>query len=1001
MVDNFVHLHTHSEYSKLDGLSRVEDLIDKAIEYKQPAIAITDHGHMGSVPELYTIAKQKGIKAIIGQEFYIVDDVTVRERGENRYHLVLLALNRDGYKTLCKLSTLASQNFYYFPRIDHAILRSLRKEYNNIVALSSCMSGEIPKAIMNGNNKEMNKVVNFYNSTFPNFFLEFMKHGWVRHSDPEEKEFSNNEDKINVKLGEYHRALDIPVVITQDSHYIDKEDSENHEVWLCMQTGGKMSNEKRFRFNGSSYHFKSTKEMKFMGWGGLWKESEKSMKWIVDNVDIDLYEFDNKDHFIPSFGKDDPDKELKRLCLKGLRSRVSKDKQKEYRKELMRQLKVIKDCGYSDEFLIVDDYVKWAKRNGIAVGSGRGSMVGVLVSYLCGITDIDPLRFSLSFERALNPERPSLPDFDIDFSERDKVMDYLREKYGEENTMQIGTYSRLQPRSLLKNILRVFEYPFQESNILTKQLPDIADIIGDKSSGDMDVIIRESPPDLQALFKKDKRVVPLMYKFQGLVQGMGTHAGGMLIGDGSKPIRELIPTTKVSEERELISQFDKTAIEKQLGFVKFDILGLTTLKIIQNCLELIGHNPFIGFPDNNDLDDQKTFDLINSGNLTYIFQLDGAANRLFIDTVNGLHEFEDIVISTSIARPGSAQFIPELAENRESGKIKWIHKDLKPILGNSEGVLIYQEQVMKIAQLLANFNMVEVDEIKDMIKGKDRKKFDAIKPRFLWGCIHNGYKKKVAEQIWGLIEKASGYLFNRSHAVSYSVTTYQTAFLKAHYPLEFFTACLNIDKIPEEKLKALIDEMFKMGIEIKRPSIHKSMEYCAIEKNGIRLGLTMVKYIGYRTAHNIVLARDKEGIEGVSRLSKRVMTTRVIKVLKEVGAFGKKHLDAKAQHELLGFILDSPIAEWDKVIAENSWENDREIVFGGLVDTVSKRKTKKGTNMAYVDIMNRGITRKLVLFQEQLAYQEHKLQKGNVVMVYGDKQSNWDTIIPKEIEVLE
>ena len=997
---NFVHLHTHSEYSRLDGLSRVEDLIDKAIKYGQKALAITDHGHMGSVPELYTIAKQKGIKAIIGQEFYVVDDVTIRERGEKRKHLVLLALNRDGYKTLCKLSSLASQNFFYYPRLDHNLIRGLSKEFANIVALSSCMSGEIPAAIMNGETKLVKELIEFYNSVFPNFFIEIMKHGREDSKDQKEIDFNNGENIINKGLLKYSKLYDIPLVVTNDSHYINRRDGKDHEIWLCMQTNGKITDENRFKFSGKGYHFCSTEQMQEKVSKSIWKKSEKSMKWIVDNTNIDLYEFDDKKHFIPSYGMDNPDKELKRLCMKGLKSRVQKEKRKEYEKELLRQLAIIKECGYADEFLIVNDYVRWARSQNISVGSGRGSMVGVLVSYLCGITDIDPIRFNLSFERALNPERPSLPDFDIDFSEKDKVLDYLREKYGEENTMQIGTYNRLQPRSLLKNILRVFEYPFQESNLLTKQLPDMTDIIGNKAPSELKEIVAQSSSELGVLFENDKRIVPLMNKFSGLVQSMGTHAGGMLIGDGSKPIRELIPMTRVSTERNLISQFDKVAIEKQLGFVKFDILGLTTLRIIQDCISLMGYDPFIGFPDNSDLNDKKTFDLINSGNLTYIFQLDGMANRMFIETIKGLHEFEDIVISTSIARPGSAQFIPDLARNRKSGKIKYIHKDLAPILGNSEGILIYQEQVMAIAQRIANFSMIEVDDIKDMIKGKDRKKFDAIQPKFMSGCIKNGYKRKVAEEMWSLIERASGYLFNRSHAVSYSVTTYQTAWLKAHYPLEFFTACLNIDGIPEEKLKKLIEEAYTMGLKLKRPSIHKSMEVCTIEDKAIRLGLTMVKYVGYRTAHSIVLARQKDGVKGIHALPGRVLSTRVIKVLREVGAFGEKYLDSKAQYELLGFMLDSPIKEYEGAIQKASFEHGQVIQFGGMVDSIKRTKTRKGTNMAYVDIARSGSLKTLVLFQDQIDEFEEELQKGNVVLVNAKKQANYETYIPKRVDVL-
>ena len=996
---NFVHLHSHSEYSVLDGLSRVKEIVDKAVEYKQKAVAITDHGHLGSVPTFYTYAKEKGIKPIIGQEFYIVDDTSSKNKEEKRNHIIILAINGQGYKTLCKLSTEASEHFYYKPRIDGEILRKYSKEFDNIIALSGCMSSPLSQSIVKEDDKLARKLVQFYNILFPNFYLEFQKHGYRKPKLLGEFNFSRDENIINKRLLEFHKEYNIPIVVTNDSHYIDSEDRDDHEVLLAIQTASKMDDSKRFKFNGKGYSFCDARSMQKKFSEYVWSMSEKSMEKIVKQIDMHLPEFDNKKHFIPTFGLKNPNEKLRQLSLIGLRKRVPKSKQKKYKKHLKYQLKVIEECGYADEFLIVKDYVDHARLNGIQVGSGRGSMSGVLISYLLGITDIDPIRFNLSFERALNPERPSLPDFDIDFSDKDFVIKYLKEKYGYENTMQVGTYNRMHYRSLLRALLKTFGYDYQTSIKYTKQLPDIVDIIAEKSTDDFQELRKAIKGDLSKLFDNDERISHLMHKFNGLVQSVGTHAGGLLIGDNNLKIRELIPTFKIASEKDLISQFDKKVVEKQLGFVKFDILGITTLEIIQNCLKLIGKDIFDSFPDNDKLDDRKTFELLNSGNLTYVFQLDGAANRITIDSIGGIHGFEDIVITTSISRPGTSQFISELAENKKNGVSKYIHKDLENILGSTYGVLLYQEQVMDIARHFANFSMSEVDDIKEMIKGKDHSEFEAMKPKFIKGCVDNGYKNKMAMEIWRIIERASGYLYNRSHAVSYSVITYQTAYLKAHYPLEFFIACMAI-KTNEEKIKSLMQESVALGISILAPDIRKSDVYSSIENQSVRLGISMVKNIGVTTATNIVGARQKNGVKGILSLPRRVLTSRVVNSLRDIGAFGEQYADYSKEQELLGFTLHDPVNEYVKLIQDNSWENENELVMGGTVIKKRKLKTKHGADMAFVDISVNGNKRSLALFVEQLYEFDDVTEIGNVLLVRAKKQHGYDSVVPNKIKVL-
>ena len=874
------------------------------------------------------------------------------------------------------------------------------EEFKNIVALSGCMSSQLSKAILADEKKQARKLLQFYNVVFPNFYLEFMRHGHSMPDEEDEKAFSANEIKINNALWKYHKDYGIPIVVTNDSHYINEEDGIDHETLLAIQTGSNMDNPNRFRFNGSGYFFADAGEIKKKFSSRIWKQSEKSMKEIVSKANISLPEFDTDEHFIPSFGIKNPDKELRRLCIKGFKERVSKNNRREYLRQLNYQLQVIKDCGYADEFLIVNDYVNFARRSNIQTGAGRGSMVGVLVSYLMGITDIDPIRFNLSFERALNPERPSLPDFDIDFSDKDLVIDYLREKYGHENTMQIGTYSRLHYRSLLRALLRVFNYDYKISIQYSKQLPDIVDIIAEKAPSDFDQLVAEAKGDLAQLFVNDKRIVPLMKKFNGLISSMGTHAGGLLIGDENLALRELIPTYKVSSEKELISQFDKKVVEKQLGFVKFDILGITTLEIIQNCLGLIGEDIFDRFPDGDKLEDEETFKLLNTKNLTYIFQLDGYANRSAIEKIGGVNDFEDIVIVTSVSRPGTSQFIPELAHNRKHGIKKYVNKDLKPILDVTYGVLLYQEQVMEIARKFAGFSMIQVDDIKEMIKGKDHAKFEAMKPDFIKGCENNGYTDKEAEEVWKIVERASGYLYNRSHAVSYSVITYQTAYLKSHYPLEFFLACMNINKPDDVKIKSLMHEASGMDIEILGPDIYKSDVNASIEGDKIRLGFSMIKGIGVRTAAGMVLARQKDGRKGILDLPKRIMSVRCIQALKDAGALGEKHTNSELQIKVMGFALNDPINKYIDFIDKHMKEDEDEVVFGGTIVRVNRRKTKKGDDMAYVDLAYKGDTRSLVMFSDQLYDWGDMIDEGAILLVKGRKQQNYDTIIPSRMRVL-
>lgn len=1004
-MTDFFHTHVHTEYSILDGMSKVDKLVVAAKKDGQKAIAVTDHGKMGAVPELMKSCRKHDLKPIIGQEFYIVPDTS--ERDTDNAHIVLLALNDKGYRILCELSSQASlpENFYRNPRIDYNMLRDYGKRLSNIVAYTACLSGEIPSLIKNDKREEAKNKLYSYQNIFPNLFFEIMKHG-VESDDEKESEFRRQENRVNHTLWIWSHKYGVPIVITNDSHYTRKRQANAHDILLAIQTGSLIEQEDRFSFNGTGYHLKTEKEMKRLfshkSAGRVWvhphwKAAIKSLKWIYENSEIKLPEFTDKKFYIPDAGYKDPVAKIRRICLSNLKQRVDKNKWKQYKKQLEYELSVVKQAGFANEFLIVYDYVNWAKDHGIAVGSGRGSMSGVLISYLMRITDVDPIRFNLSFERALNPARPSLPDFDMDFNDKNAVIEYIKEKYGEKNVMKIGTFNRMNPRSLLGSILKTKGYSFKDSVKYTKQLPDTFEIIGAKVSGDLGEMLSQASIEISELLEEDPEIAKLMFDFNGLVKSMGSHAGGVIISDGSKNLRHFIPGIRVREDTELVTQFDKKDIES-IGFIKFDILSIKTLQLIKDTMDLIGKNVLVDFPDGNNLDDQKVFDVINSGLLTFVFQLDGQANRSVINKIGGIKNFEDIVSVSSISRPGSMQFIGQFTENRSGKKYTYPVKQLADILDTSSGVILYQEQVMQIAQRLAGFDMVQVDDIKELIKGKDRAKFNEFKPIFVKGCMKNKITKQRAEMVWSMIEDASGYLYNRSHAVSYSLITYMTAYLKAHYPLEFFTAAMNISD-DNQKVK-LYQESLDIGVQFVRPSVRKSDIICSIEKNKIRIGLSLIKGIGIKTATAFVTARKQHGLKGAMKiLPGRVIGARMQKALRAAGAYGLKHTTATQQQQVLKFSLIDSLKPYYKKIDKHAKSKGAMIIFGGLVEEVRKIKTKFGQDMYFINITCRSKLYTCVIFPNTVRFLE-QFEKGNVVLVKGVKQVKFDSIEPLKVKVI-
>ena len=1006
----FTHLHIHSEYSVLDGMCRVNEIVDRVKELGQDSVAITDHGHLGNVPEFYSYARKQGINPIIGQEFYIVPDASVHDK-ENRYfHIILMARNVEGFHVLCELSTLASDpdNFYYKPRIDWRMLKEYSNSFDNIIALTGCLRGEVPYHIIHGKPKRAERILNLYRVLFPHLYLEFQKH------KTDNPEFTRDQRLANIGLLGLAKKYDLPMVLTNDVHYVKKGDDRFHEVLLAIQTKTTMENERRFKFDGADYYIKDEQEMMAM-FPKLWRVFSKTIRQLAKGVYIDIPELNTTTWHVPQSNlSDDPPAYLRKACLQWLKERIPKEQRAEYLKVLNYQLGVIREANFEEEFLIVKDYVDWARRQGISVSPGRGSMAGVLPSYLTGIVDIDPIRFKLMFERAINPARPTLPDFDIDFDKegRLKVVDYLKEKYGEDNVMFIGTFLRFGPRSILGRVMKVLGFDFQTQQHYTKLLPDSLDITTAKSTGDMIELLELASGEFQELLEAHPEIAEYCLKFQGLISSMGTHAAGVIISDSGRPLKKFMPTILIKEEGNAVSQYDMDGLKK-FGFVKFDILSLKTLSIIRETIRLVGTDEFNRFPDGFGLDDQKVFDTINNGFLKHVFQLEGYANRAAMKTIGGIENFEDIVSIISIARPGTNQFIPEFAENKKHPENKhYFSKRLRRILGPTHGVLLLQEQVMEIAKVFAGFDDIKVDDMKETIKAKNPEKFKSMRPVFIGACIEHGVKEKHAEELWAIIENAAGYLYNRAHAVSYSSVAYLTAHLKTYYPNEYYLSMLRFGVFND--FKSIVDEARRFGIKFAPVDIFESGLTFEVGKNGrVRYGLSNIKYIGIKMAERIIALRKEKGDDLVME-DIRALNIGVYKHLLASGALknmGGEKPDTENDlfyhgvkiytDELRGYRGTLRRYMMSKSNLKRMSGSGKQVVIGGIVNSVTETFTRRGHKMLFVSLKLDDAQYRVTLFPQMVKVFGDKLQEGRIVMVLADHQPDFNSYVPHEVEVLK
>lgn len=888
MSKNFVHLHVHTEYSLLDGFSRVSNLINRAKELNMNAIAITDHGNMFGVIDFYKTAKKEGIKPIIGCEVY-TSPRTIRDKDPNydKYqgHLILLAKNMQGYKNLIKLVSISyTEGFYYKPRVD---LEELEKHSEGIIALSACLAGDVAKSLMNRNYNKAKFYATKYNEIFGegNFFLEVQDH-----NIPEQKE-------VNAGIVKLSKETGIPLVATNDVHYVRKEDSKTHDVLMCIQMGKTVDDPNRMRFGSDEFYLKSREEME-----DSFSYIEEALDNTVKIAEMCNVEFDFNTIHLPKYDVPDgktPESYLRELCFKGLEERYG-DPSQDAVDRLNFELDVIVKMGYVEYFLIVWDFINFSKQNNIIVGPGRGSAAGSIVAYTLKITDIDPIKYSLLFERFLNPERVSMPDIDIDFcyERREEVIDYVKRKYGEDHVAQIITFGTMGAKAAIRDVGRVLDTPYNKVDRIAKEIPFALGMTIDKAL--------DTNPNLQSMYDEDgetKEIIELSKQIEGMLRHASTHAAGVVIS--KNPVDEYVPLYKHQDS--ITTQFTMTTLE-ELGLLKMDFLGLRTLTVINDALELIeknreakGYTEFIDF-SKMDYDDPKVYELLASGNTLGVFQLESAGMRSFMKQLKP-DKFEDIIAGISLYRPGPMDSIPKYVENKNNPeKVTYLHDKLRPIMDVTYGCLVYQEQVMQVVRDLGGYSYGRSDLVR---RAMSKKKMDVMEEERqyfihgkydnegnveIMGCVRNGVPEEIANEIFDDMIDFAKYAFNKSHAAAYGVLAYETAYLKTYYPVEFMAALITSIMGNTDKVVEYIRECKSMGIEVLPPNINKSFSKFSVEGNNIRFGLAAVKNVGINIINNIIDERESVGeftdfMDFIKRLDQKDTNKRVIESLIKCGAF--------------------------------------------------------------------------------------------------------------------
>ncbi len=903
-MSEFVHLHVHSEYSLLDGANRIKDLPIRAKELGMNAIALTDHGVMYGIIDFYKACTKEGIKPIIGCEVYVSNRSRFDKEANIDFnnHLILLAKNNEGYKNLTKLVSIGFvEGFYYKPRIDKEMLK---KYHEGLICCSACLAGEVNRAILKDDMKKAEEVALWYKDLFKeDYYLEIQNNGL------------KEQVLANQKLIELANKLDIPLVATNDAHYLKKEDSYNHEVLLCIQTGKKMNDGDRMKFETDELYIKSPQEM-IEYFKNIPEAIQNTVK-IADKCNVN-FEFGNTilpNYNVPKeFGSHY--EYLKKLCDDGIKKRYGKNPSKEILQRAEYEINVINKMGYVDYYLIVWDYINYAKSVGIPVGPGRGSGAGSILAYAIGITDIDPIKYNLLFERFLNPERISMPDFDIDFcyERRQEVIDYVCNKYGEDHVSQIITFGTMSARMVIRDVARVLDVSYAEADKLAKMIPNELHITIKKAL--------EQNRELDELYKSNEEVKNLLniaMALEGMPRQASTHACGIVIT--KDPVVDYVPLYVNTKDGTITTQYIMTTLE-ELGLLKMDFLGLRTLTVIQDAINLIKEHRDIEVKFDKEMKDKKVYKLWGNGESQGIFQFESQGMTNFMKELKP-DSLEDIIAGVSLYRPGPMDQIPRYIKNKLNPEhAEYTHPSLEPILNVTYGCMVYQEQVMQIVRDLAGYSLGRADLVR---RAMGKKKLDVMEKERQYfihgkldesgqieipGCVRNGIDEVSANHIFDEMAEFAKYAFNKSHAAAYAVISYQTAYLKAYYPEEFMAATLNsflgnLDKIP-----GYIDECKRLKIDILKPSINKSYTKFTVDDGKIRFGMGSIKNVGIGAVEAIVTERNKGGdyknfTDFCERLSNEAVNKKCIESLIKAGTFDEFEQTRSTLIESFENILDT------------------------------------------------------------------------------------------------
>lgn len=908
---NFTHLHVHTEYSLLDGSNKINEYVARVKELGMNSAAITDHGVMFGCIDFYRAAKAAGIKPILGCEVYVAPgsrfDREIGQAEDRYYHLVLLAENNHGYENLMKIVSKAFvDGFYYKPRVDMDLLQEY---HEGIIALSACLAGEVAKNITRGMYEEAKSAALRYEKIFGkgNFFLELQDHGIPQ------------QQRVNQQLLRMSQETGIALVATNDVHYTYDTDAEAHDILLCVQTRKLLSDENRMRYVGGQYYVKSPEEMAELF--PYIPEALENTQKIADRCEVEIEFGVTK---LPKFDVPAPYTSweyLNKLCYDGLKERYSGDLT-ELEKRLEYELGVIKTMGYVDYFLIVWDFIRFARDHDIMVGPGRGSAAGSLVSYTLGITKLDPIKYNLLFERFLNPERVSMPDIDVDFcfERRQEVIDYVVEKYGKDRVVQIVTFGTMAARGVIRDVGRVMDLPYAQCDAIAKMIPEELNITIDKAL--------KMNPELKNLYTTDemvKKLIDMSRRLEGLPRHTSMHAAGVVISQ--KSVDEYVPLARASDGS-IVTQFTMTTLE-ELGLLKMDFLGLRTLTVIQKAVKLIEKNKGISLDmDHVDYNDKAVYDMLGAGKTEGVFQLESAGMTSFMKELKP-ESLEDVIAGISLYRPGPMDFIPQYIEGKNNpDSIHFLCPQLEPILSATYGCIVYQEQVMQIVRSLGGYTLGRSDLVRRAMSKKKAAVMEKERQNFVYGneeegvpgCVNRGISEEIANKIYEQMMDFAKYAFNKSHAAAYAVVAYQTAYLKCHFPVEFMAALMTsvIDNPP--KVADYILSCRRMGIAILPPDINKGDSTFSVDGGGIRYGLSAIKSIGKPVIEAIVAERNQRGDftslrDFIERMTGKDVNKKAIENFIKAGAFDELPGNRRQKMMVYAQILDAIVQEKKNMMA--------------------------------------------------------------------------------------